>query len=351
MAKLRGLVGSVDAELGFLDGEDPGAARTTDGAAWCLVTDPSIQSACRGLGRMAVLDADRRHIVVDLDDVHARIVADLADCFKNAPSVWAVRGAKLHLVVVATALGESKVGREPRVRSSLIERSVLADEHVALLDVIADRVPLLAAEREADGVALLVRGLEVARLVADERGTVLELGVGRVDREARFELEGVRIVDRDSIEHHVRAIESVVVEVDQRRRAEASPHPARTLRRERWMRQRIIEDPGLAELDPGTRLEPLMSLRAPANLDDWSIAAARSLGDDGTVVVCAVGPDLALAAAAAEVWFACATDGRSGPLVVVVPGRDILAATTRSLEALRPELAVRLVAIRDDWAG
>lgn len=117
------------------------------------------------------------------------------------------------------------------------------------------------------------------------------------------------------------------------------------------MLQRIVEDPGLAGLDSSTRLEPLISLRAPANLDDWSIAAARSVGDDGTVVVCAVGPDLALAAAAAEVWLACAVDGRGSRLVVAVPARDVLPVTERLLGSLRSELAVRLMGIRDDWAG
>jgi hypothetical protein len=362
MAKLSGLVRTVDPASRFLDDQDPSCARTGDGAVWTLVPDASIRAASRALARLLLVTAPDRHLVVDMGDELARRVADIASCMATPPTVWTVRGASIEPVVPVTAAPLSAVvddwGPGARATPSRVDRAGLADPVAVVIDQVTSQGSPVEVERDGDAIVLTVLGLEIGRIVDEERGLVLELGVGRFERECRLELEGVRLVEAGLVSGHVAAIEAVAAEVVQRRRADASPHPARTLRRERWLRGLVVADPTLAGLDPGVSLEPLQAIRAPSALDEWSIAAARSAadvrGEGAAVVVCSVGPDPALPAEAAEVWLACAAasgPAGAGPLVVVVPRRDLLAPIARLLEGLRPELAVRVVPIADNWTN
>ncbi len=180
-----------------------------------------------------------------------------------------------------------------------------------------------------------VRGLEVARVVDDEHGSHLEVGVGRHDREAFAMLHG-DLAPAD-------ALAKVVATVEQHRRAGAPSHPLNRLASERWLRARLLADPalvGAAELWAVETPVPRASVKAAAP------AAALGRGPDGdaVVVVCSTGIDLDLVPAAADTRLAWAPEAR---LVLALPERDAH-AVTRSLAAALVEPA-EVVTLAGEW--
>ena len=168
-----------------------------------------------------------------------------------------------------------------------------------------------------------VEGLEVARVVVDDEGAYLEVGVGRHDRHAQSLLHG----DRPTDEALARAVEFVA----SHRREGAEPHPLNRLAPERRLRSRIIRDPGLVgavELWPVSSPVDRENLRVPAP------APAAGTDRDGApvLVVCSTGIDLDLVPAAADARLA---DRRLPRLVLAVPARDDHPVTRRLAAALR----------------
>jgi hypothetical protein len=117
-------------------------------------------------------------------------------------------------------------------------------------------------------------------------------------------------------------------------------HPLQVRARSRWLRADVLGDPasvGAVELvaaDMTTEAEGLKDLHP---------AAAVGRREDGSpvVVVCSAGVDLALVPLAADTR---ALHDPDAELVVVVPERDLHAATTTLLELLvGPATAVGLV--------
>jgi hypothetical protein len=127
------------------------------------------------------------------------------------------------------------------------------------------------------------------------------------------------------------------------RRPDAEPHPLNQLVPERWLRARLVADPGRIGLQ---ELHPVPAAVPRANLRDKGVAVARGTDPDGraVVVACSVGIDLDLVPAAADARLAVDPGAR---LLVVVPERDAHPVTA----ALAARLAdpATVVALEGAW--
>jgi hypothetical protein len=180
-----------------------------------------------------------------------------------------------------------------------------------------------------------VLGLEVVRIVADELGVDIQVGVGKHDREAQRLVHG----DRSPID----ALADAVTAVRERRLPGAPAHPANQLAAERWLRRIVIADPGIVD---AARLEAVAPPRLRDDLRVPNPAPATGEGRDGSpvVVVCSTGIDLALVPSAVD---SRTLDGRDARLVLVLPEgddhpvtRDLAAALVRPAE---------IVTVERDW--
>jgi hypothetical protein len=139
-----------------------------------------------------------------------------------------------------------------------------------------------------------VLGLEVARVVAfPDAAPELHIGVGRHDRLAHQMLHpGAEAVESSLID--------VVATVRQFRNADAPPHPANTLVRQRWLRAMVVADPLLVGLDVGLELAGTADavgrniLRSAAGTSPMRLkgAAPAIARTDGLIVACTAGLDL-----------------------------------------------------------
>jgi hypothetical protein len=176
-----------------------------------------------------------------------------------------------------------------------------------------------------------VLGLEVARVVDG----VLQVGVGRHDRNARLDMRPGEDLGA--------ALDETVAAVRERRRAGAARHPANTLARGRWLRSVVCASPGLAGA---------ASLRAVApplpwfDLPEAGAAPCVGMGEDGSpvVVVCSTGVEIDLVPTAAD-CRRLYSPGAS--LVLVVPEGDDLPVTRSLAAALARPADVRTVS--RDW--
>ena len=233
-----------------------------------------------------------------VDEVHVLagtatgLLARRAAAFSPAPRVWSTDGRSL---APATA---DPVQREPGP----------APEVEAFVPLIlgAGADPVF----EAGILRAEVLGLEVARVVADDSGTRLEVGVGRADREAQ------RLVhaDRPAAE----ALRRAVAAVRDVRRPDAPEHQVNRLAQERWMRSILLRRP---ELVGARHLEAVPSPVLRSDLRMAAPAPASGIDDAGRplLVVCSTGIDVDLVPAAADARL---TDGRGARLLLVVPEAD-----------------------------
>ncbi len=180
-----------------------------------------------------------------------------------------------------------------------------------------------------------VAGLEVARVVVDEQGARVEVGVGRHDREAFTMLHGEIPTPE--------ALASVIETVRGFRRVGTTPHPLNRLGAERWLRCRVIADPSLVG---ATELVAVEGTLPRDGVKDVMAAAAVGTGVDGApvVAVASVGIDLDLVPTAADVRSRVAPGAR---LVLVLPERDAH-AVTRALAAALADPA-EVVTQPGDW--
>ena len=269
----------------------PAGAALVDGdVAWVLID----QRPGRALGP-ALAWADRAgvttlHVLVDDDSAGA--LARQALAFTPSPSVWQIRGRQL----VAAGPAPYPPAREPAAEA-LAAAQVLRDGDV---EVVVEHGQVLGE----------ILGLEIARVVVDEHGARIEVGVGRHDREAFAMLHGDLPAPA--------ALASVADTVRRHRRAGASPHPLGRLAAERWLRRRLMDDPSLVD---AVVLEPVETSVPRASVKDAAPAAAVGIDAAGeqVVVVCSTGIDLDLVPTAADVRVGHAPGAR---LVLVVPERD-----------------------------
>ena len=288
-----------------------------DDAVWVLLDlDP-----VRSIGPAMVWarrDGERPlHLLID-DPDGAAVVARRAALFTDAPVVWEVRGRSL-------------APAQPAAAHIPIEPPASAREAAALLRDAGVEIVI-----EHGCIRGEILGLEIARVVTDDTGEArIEVGVGRHDREAFTMVHGTLPT--------AEALASVVASVDRVRRPDAEPHPLRQMAPEGWLRQRLIDEPGLIGL---LELRAAESTTPRESLTDSGAAIAlgcTASGED-VVVACSVGIDLDLVPAAADARLALSPAAR---LVIVLPERDLHPATRR-LASMLPRQA-EFVTIAGDW--
>ncbi len=258
---------------------------------------------------------DDLHLIAD----HTGVLARRAELFATPPTVWGIDGTT---VVPAEAAPATVIATPPSEALDLV--SLLVDAGVEIVIEHGD-------------VRGEILGLEVARIVVDEQGPRIEVGVGRHDREAFTMVHG-NIPTADAL--------AVVVDSVRSQRGpglEACKFPLGRMAAERWLRRLVIGEPelvGAAELSPAEPVLPRDSLNdiAPA------VATGTSRDGEALVVVTSTGIDLDLVPAAADARLLHAPEAR---LVLVVPERDNHRVTQRLAAALtRP---AEVVTVGDDF--
>jgi hypothetical protein len=321
--KLRALVGGhrgthwsePENDSEAVTGTFPGGATLRAGrVGWILAEDRPE----RALGGALVWS--RRHEISEVHVLAEKATGPLArraGTFAQPPRVWRVHGRSL-----AAAEPEPPVSEPPLPPEAEAFVTFLSEAGV---DPVIEH-GVLSGE---------VLGLEVARVVVDELGVFLEVGVGKHDRYAQRLMHQ----DRPPLETLVAAAQAVRA----LRTPEAPAHQVNQLSRERWLRSLLVARPavvGASTLAPVPSPVPRTDLRLSAP------APAAGLDTEGrpVVVVCSTGIDVDLVPAAADVRL---TDGRGARLILAVPAaddhplmRDLAGALAQPAE---------IVPIQGDW--
>jgi hypothetical protein len=291
-----------------------GAALAAGQTGWVLVEHQPHRALGPALAWARQADVRELHVLVERD---AGVLARRATAFDRAPAIWQIDERTL------TPAGPHPFA-EPLTPSA---------EALAAADVLREGgVDVVIEHGEVVGE---IMGLEMARVVVDEHGARVEVGVGRHDREAFAMMHGDVPTSQ--------ALAAVVDTVRRHRAVGAPPHPLNRLAAEQWLRWRLIADPSTVG---ASELRAVEGTVPRSNVKDAVPAAAVGTDADGgsVVVVCSTGIDLDLVPLAADVRMAHAPGAR---LVLVVPERDAH-AVTRALAAALVEPA-ELVALPADW--
>jgi len=180
-----------------------------------------------------------------------------------------------------------------------------------------------------------VLGLEVARVIVDDAGARLEVGVGNQDRAFHRDLEPNRPVED--------VLAEVVALIRRFRRPEGSAHLANSLAGERWLRCVLVARPDLVG---AAWLAPMPPALPRGDLRTSTAAMAAGVDRDGqpVVVAASTGIDLDLVPAAADARRGAALDGR---LVLALPQGDDHPRTRQLAALLRAPAEV--VTVPTDW--
>ena len=299
----------------------------------------------------ASVDAAPFGVVVD-DGERAVIVSSSDDlAVLGGVLVWVGRNprAQVDLIVehhagvharrAAALAPEIDVHRLDGSRVMAATPDPIGDPHETPSDV----TPLIAMiERSGadavteDGIVRAeVAGLEVGRVVIGPSGSVLEVGVGRFDREAGALLHADRPVEPTLVD----TIEQVRVH----RHVGAASHPINRIGRERWLRAMVLQDPSAFGLASPTLVEPVPP--RSSLLEKRSAALLSVDGDERRLVVCTVGADLGLVPELADLLAVTGAD----QLTVIAPERDLLPYLA-DLLALLP-IPADQVAIDPPWVA
>lgn len=299
-----------------------GAALRAGERGWVLAQDDPGRALGPALAWARSKDVTELHVLAEDE---AGVLARRADAFVDPPQVWQVTG---RAVTAAEPVEHLALAGPPEGAD--------ADALARATDLLRDAgAEVLVEHGEVVGEVL---GLEVARVVVDDQGTRLEVGVGRHDREAFALLHGELPPEA--------AVAKVVSSVREHRRAGATPHPLNRLGAERWLRARLLAEPSLAG---AAELHAVPPTRRRSSVKDVVPAPATGADQTGAPVVVAasVGIDLDLVPSAADVRSRDSqADAR---LVLVVPERDAHAAT-RALAA-RLVHPAEVVTVPGDWAA
>ncbi|MEO0495065.1 MAG: hypothetical protein AAF081_16790 [Actinomycetota bacterium] len=205
-----------------------------------------------------------------------------------------------------------------------------------------DIAPLVAMIERSGAQAVIedgivraeVAGLEVGRVVDGPAGSVLEVGVGRFDREA-----GVLL-------YADRPVEPTLVDTIEQVRGHRSPgaplHAVNRIGRERWLREVVRRSPESAGVTDVELIEPI-----PPRTSLLEPTAAALLGHDGAasvLVVCSVGVELGLIPATADLVARHTPD----EVRFVLPARDRLPYLERLVARLR--VPVSFADVEVPWA-
>lgn len=293
-----------------------GGAALVDGATgWILLAGEAaarLGAALAWARRARVTDVQ---VVVDGAEA-AGLVARRAALCSPRPTVWTIDASALVPADPAPVPVPLPAPPAPGVRALLVEAGL------AVVD--------------EDGMALgELLGLEVARIIHGSNGAVLEVGVGRADRE----LTAMAHAELSDPERLARVVDIVA----RNRRPGAAPHPINQLVPERWLRATLVGDPALVG---AAALRPVPSVVPRRNLKETAVATAVGTDLDGRplVVTCSTGVDLDLVVAAADDRGAHAPGAR---LVLAVPTHGALALTRELAGALDPPAEV--LPIDGDW--
>lgn len=297
---------------GRTDSVGTGAALVSDEQAFVLLDGDHGLGAAMAWSRRA--GAQELHVVVDDDP---GTVARQAGEFSSSISVWRTEGRSLQPVDPTPV----DAGIGPPDAPDLV--AALEAEG---LDVVV----------EGDRLAGEFRGLEVVRIVraVDDGEPILEVGVGRFDRELTAmmhgELPGTEAVAR--VVEQLRAI----------RRPGGPNHPLAGLVPERWLRATLLDDPGRIGCDE------LVAAPTPIPRDRLRTrgvaAAVGTRGGAPVVVATTVGVDLEAVTLAADARLAIDPDAT---LLLALPARDVLPA----IEAMVADLVrpAEVAPVTGDW--
>lgn len=258
--------------------------------------------------------ASELHVVADEDP---GTVARQAAEFASPISVWVTEGREL----APAEPTEPDEGRGPPDAPELV--AVLEQQG---LDVVV----------EGDRLAGEFRGLEVVRIVRalDDDEPILEVGVGRFDRELTAMMHG-DLPDAASVTRVVEQLREI-------RRPGGRNHPLGTLVPERWLRHTLIAEPsriGVDDLVAAPTPDPRDRLR------ERGVAAAVGTRDGEPVVVaCTVGVDLESVVLAADARLAI---DPNATLLLALPQRDVLPVIGAMVgDLVRP---AEVAAVSGDW--
>ena len=289
-----------------------GAAMAVDGQAFVLLDGDHGLGAALAWARRS--GADTLHVIAEED---AGTIARQAAEFDTPVEVWTAEGRDL-TPVAPEPLPE---GIGPPDAPDLV---ATLERHG--LDVVV----------EGDRFAGEFRGLEVVRIVRalDDGEPILEVGVGRFDRELTAMMHG-ELPDASSVERVVTQLRSL-------RRPGGPNHPLARLVPERWLRHTLLHEPdriGCSELVAAPTPTPRDRLR------DRGIAAAVGRRDGAPVVVaCSVGVHLDAVVQAADARLAIDPDAT---LLLALPERDVLPVNEALVSALvRP---AEIAPVAGDW--
>jgi len=283
------------------------------------------------------------------------LLARRALAFATAPQVWRVRGRMLE-----PAVAEPLAAVDAATGGPGGELSDLG----AIVERLTPTVRAMGADLVAhpDGsLRLEVLGLEVGRVgwpaVDDQTGPALrlEIGVGRHDREAHRMVQGD--LDADGLGDLdgpvAAALDEVVTQVNDHRRAGIPSHPANQLAPERWLRTVLVARPDLVG---AATLTPVEIPTLPSVLGEVGPAAALGTDSDGrpVLVVCSTGVDPDLVPAAVDACLSLsagygapraspAAPGKPPRLVLAVPEQDDHPLTRALASALSEPAQVRAV--------
>jgi len=316
--QLDRVTGTSDGALGWAASghESTTQRRTTDGAIAVSLIERRPEA---GLGQLlAIMKRRRCTRGLVLCVTGAELVARRAELFDLDIGVHAIDGTSTRRV---SATEDPPMAPPP-------------PEALGWVDVIESAGADVVVEHAV--VSAEVNGLEVARVVIDEFGTRLEVGISTDDR-AMFSMLHGHMSPPD-------ALKKVIGIVAEHRRLGADRHPLNQLSRSRLLRSWLVADPkrlGLSTLAPAPAPTPR------ANLNDVVPAAAVGIDHDGDehVVVSSTGVDLELIPFAAH---ARSVLSKVAKLIVVVPDRDVVAFTTWAAQQLTNP--ARIFGITNDWA-
>jgi hypothetical protein len=304
VALVRSSVSAFDLE-GLVTPAGRGALLVADDPARCV--GPAVAWMLKS--ELASVD-----VIVDADHQTAGEIARRCGWFDLDLRVWRIDGTRA-------------VPQERAPFGAVPDRGVPGDEAAETLSspaevVLVDQLRQLGLDVVAEGgiVRGELNGLEIARVVNDEHGPRLELGVGRFDREIGAMMYG----PTPSTAEISRTKDFVAAH----RIATGPPHPLRDLVRERWLRADLCAHPERVNC---VALEPIDATVLPENLRDRQPAAARGTRADGSdvIVVTTAGVDLDAVPIGADTrqWHA-----PSAELMMVCEARNLLAMQERIAE-------------------
>ncbi|MFP5489407.1 MAG: hypothetical protein ACLGHQ_14020, partial [Acidimicrobiia bacterium] len=218
--KLRALVRDHLADDTVADAVSfaPGAALRHDDAAWVLLDQRPGEMLGAALAWMLRSGATRLHVVAEQS---TGVLARRASEFTTPISVWHVDDRSLL----------------PAVPEPIAAPLPAPPHHDSFRSLISEA----GADPQAEHGVLFgdVRGLEVCRVVDDAYldTTRLEVGVGAHDREAFQMIHG----DVPPAESLRRIVDAVL----EHRRLDAPQHPLNRLAAERFVRWRVVDEPGV----------------------------------------------------------------------------------------------------------